>query len=146
MTHTPPAADAIDQAYWYHTIELPDGRTTAGEYDHRPYLAQYGFPASMAGMSALDVGAADGFFSFEFERRGAARVVAVDHSGAYIDIPYHEERQFGRGGGDSGFHRFFLAHRLRRSRVEHLTATSTRSTRRTSARTISFSAAASSCT
>jgi tRNA (mo5U34)-methyltransferase len=32
----------------------------------------------MSGMSVLDVGAWDGFFSFECERRGAARVVATD--------------------------------------------------------------------
>jgi tRNA (mo5U34)-methyltransferase len=35
-------------------------------------------PDDMSGMSVLDVGAWDGFFSFECERRGAARVVAAD--------------------------------------------------------------------
>ncbi len=64
--------------YWYHTIELPDGRTTPGEYDHRRYLRHYGFPADLQGMSVLDVGTADGFFAFEFERRGASKVVALD--------------------------------------------------------------------
>ncbi len=33
---------------------------------------------SLVGKSVLDIGAWDGFFSFEAERRGAARVVALD--------------------------------------------------------------------
>jgi tRNA (mo5U34)-methyltransferase len=39
---------------------------------------QIGLPTSLAGKSVLDIGAWDGFFSFEAERRGAERVVAVD--------------------------------------------------------------------
>jgi tRNA (mo5U34)-methyltransferase len=35
-------------------------------------------PADLRGRTVLDVGAWDGFFSFEAERRGAARVLAVD--------------------------------------------------------------------
>ena len=42
-------------------------------------LARIDLPASLAGRTVLDIGAWDGFFSFEAERRGAARVVATDH-------------------------------------------------------------------
>ena len=42
-------------------------------------LARLDLPASLAGASVLDIGAWDGFFSFEAERRGAARVVAADY-------------------------------------------------------------------
>ena len=35
-------------------------------------------PQSLAGMTVLDIGAWDGYFSFEFERRGAKRVLAID--------------------------------------------------------------------
>jgi len=35
-------------------------------------------PADLSGKSVLDIGAWDGYFSFEFERRGAARVLAID--------------------------------------------------------------------
>src|SRR4051812_45780875 len=35
-------------------------------------------PSSLAGKRCLDVGAHDGFWSFEMERRGAAEVVAID--------------------------------------------------------------------
>ncbi|HUU08874.1 MAG TPA: methyltransferase domain-containing protein [Dehalococcoidales bacterium] len=68
----------IESTYWYHTIEFPNGWTTEGTYDLRPYLSQYGFPESLHGKQVLDVGAADGFFSFELERRGAKKVLAID--------------------------------------------------------------------
>jgi len=41
-------------------------------------LKQIRMPESLEGRTVLDVGAWDGFFSFEAERRGAARVLAVD--------------------------------------------------------------------
>lgn len=41
-------------------------------------LAGIGIPGDLTGRSVLDVGAWDGFFSFEAERRGAAPVVALD--------------------------------------------------------------------
>src|SRR5690606_1308584 len=42
------------------------------------YLAHYNFPERLDGMRVLDVGASTGFFAYEFERRGAAEVVAVE--------------------------------------------------------------------
>lgn len=99
-------------AFWYHTLEFPNGVQTTGVYQHRPYLHFYGFPPSLVGATVLDVGAADGFFSFEFERRGAAEVVAVDnnpadgslntdvsaaHRGLYLakyESFYRDKRQF----------------------------------------------------
>ena len=62
---------------WYHTIDLGGGLVTPGEYDLRPYLGRYGFPDDLRGRTALDIGAASGFFSFELERRGA-RVTATE--------------------------------------------------------------------
>lgn len=63
---------------WYHTIELAPGVRTRGVYDHEPYIDRYKFPRSLEGLSVLDVGCADGYFAFLFERLGAARVLAVD--------------------------------------------------------------------
>jgi tRNA (mo5U34)-methyltransferase len=64
---------------WYHTIDLGQGVMTDG-VDNTPHrLALLDFPASLTGRSVLDIGAWDGFFSFEAERRGAARVVACDY-------------------------------------------------------------------
>jgi tRNA (mo5U34)-methyltransferase len=37
------------------------------------------FKHGVAGKTVLDIGANDGFFSFEAERRGASRVLATDH-------------------------------------------------------------------
>jgi tRNA (mo5U34)-methyltransferase len=63
---------------WYHTLDLGQGIVTPGA-DNTPYrLARLDLPASFAGRSVLDIGAWDGFFSFEAERRGAARVLATD--------------------------------------------------------------------
>lgn len=67
----------VRELEWYHTVDLGDGLVTPGMYDLRPVLGDYPFPPVMDGLSVLDVGAATGFFSFEFERRGA-RVVAVE--------------------------------------------------------------------
>lgn len=63
-----------------------------------------GLPENLAGLRVLDVGAWDGFFSFEAERRGAAQVLATD-SWAWD----------GRGWGDK--RGFELAHRVLGSKV-----------------------------
>jgi tRNA (mo5U34)-methyltransferase len=62
---------------WYHTLELGEGVVTDGWFDLRDHLDEYGLPARMDGMRALDVGTWDGFWAFEMERRGAS-VVALD--------------------------------------------------------------------
>lgn len=72
----------IENYYWYHTIELPDGLITPGLYDLREALPNFPFPVQMQGMSVLDVGTATGFFAFEFARRGA-QVTAVDLPSLY---------------------------------------------------------------
>lgn len=69
---------------WYHTIDLGSGLTTRGHFMHRSLADQVGLPESLAGKTCLDVGTADGFWAFEMERRGAARVTAVD-------LPRHGE-------------------------------------------------------
>lgn len=67
----------VTKLVWYHTMDLGYGIVTPGIYDHRPYLKLYGIPRDLSGKSALDVGAASGYFSFEMEKRGA-RVTATD--------------------------------------------------------------------
>ena len=63
---------------WFHTIDLGDGVVTPGDDDSPAKLRTLGLPDRLDGLSVLDVGAWDGFFSFEAERRGAARVLATD--------------------------------------------------------------------
>lgn len=63
---------------WYHTIDLPDGTATPGEFDLRSSAPRVPLPASLAGRRCLDVGTRDGFWAFEMERRGAAEVIGID--------------------------------------------------------------------
>ena len=61
--------------HWYHQIEVRPGIVTPGINDSAGTLAQLDLPQDCTGLRALDIGARDGFFSFELERRGA-QVVA----------------------------------------------------------------------
>lgn len=63
--------------HWYHRIEVRPGIVTPGINDSAGALAGLDLPADCTGLRALDIGARDGFFSFELERRGA-QVLAID--------------------------------------------------------------------
>jgi len=65
--------------HWYHVFEFAPGMVTPGTGNSPALLAELRLPQDMSGMRVLDVGARDGFFSFECERRGAAEVVPVDY-------------------------------------------------------------------
>lgn len=78
-----PSRDEILQAIqsvksWYHRIELAPGIVTPGINDSAGVLKVLGLPRDCKGLRVLDIGARDGFFSFEMERRGA-EVIALDH-------------------------------------------------------------------
>lgn len=74
--------------HWRHRIPLPDGTVTPGSQDTLSQLPTIGLPDDLTGKSILDIGCSDGFFSFECEKRGAARVLAVDNfSSVYVDTP-----------------------------------------------------------
>lgn len=62
---------------WFHTIDLGDGVLTPGQKDTPTEVTHMRLP-DLSGRSVLDIGAYDGFYSFEAERRGARRVVAAD--------------------------------------------------------------------
>jgi tRNA (mo5U34)-methyltransferase len=69
--------ERVNQIDWYHRIELPGGVVTTGK--HGPIgLSKLQLPESLSGKTVLDVGAWDGFYSFEAARRGASRVLATD--------------------------------------------------------------------
>ena len=70
----------LSQLGWYHSIELPDGGVIEGHQSVeqlRKRLRQFPIPADLTGKRVLDIGAWDGWFSFEMEKRGA-EVLAVD--------------------------------------------------------------------
>jgi tRNA (mo5U34)-methyltransferase len=85
--------DELAAIPWFHRIDLGDGRITPGVDDTATKLAQVRLPEDLSGKSVLDIGAWDGFFSFEAERRGASRVVALD--GGVWNVP-----EIGRRGFD----------------------------------------------
>src|ERR1700757_533225 len=64
---------------WYHRFEFSSGFVTPGVNDSKKALALLELPEDMSGLRVLDIGARDGFFSFECERRGAREVVPVDY-------------------------------------------------------------------
>jgi len=73
-------SQALARTGWYHSFELPGGQTIEGcvsleELKRR--LAGMPIPPDLAGKRVLDIGAWDGWFSFEMERRGA-EVLAID--------------------------------------------------------------------
>ncbi len=69
------------QIGWFHSLTLPGGEVTAGVKSAEVLQteADVVFKHGVAGKRVLDIGAWDGFFSFEAERRGAASVLAADH-------------------------------------------------------------------
>jgi len=78
MIDTSKISEIAKNAKWYHTIKLTPEIETNGVYNHYQYLQYYKFPNSLEGLTALDIGTGDGFFAFEFEKRGAMAVTAID--------------------------------------------------------------------
>ncbi|MDQ1427535.1 MAG: tRNA (mo5U34)-methyltransferase [Acidimicrobiaceae bacterium] len=109
---------------WYHTIELPMGVVTPGAYDHRPVLPIYGIPKNLEGKRVLDVASADGFWAFEFEKRGA-EVTSIDiDDTSECDIPWAVRRLTTKEElADPLGEGFALAHRLLGSKVKRLSGT-----------------------
>jgi tRNA (mo5U34)-methyltransferase len=123
--------------FWWHSIDLGNGVVTPGQkaatagMDGTACMEQtvsvLQLP-DLKGKSVLDIGAWDGYYSFEAERRGASRVVALDH---YVwSIDWNEA---GRSGSTAPLHDrpgawspdtlpgkrgFDIAHRELRSSVE----------------------------
>lgn len=68
----------VKKIRWWHTMDLGNGVITPGMVDPQENLDKYGIPTDLSGKTVLDIGAWDGFFSYEAERRGAKKVLATD--------------------------------------------------------------------
>ncbi len=79
--------------FWWHSIDLGNGVTTNGlrTTEQLTYELKSLQLPDLQGKSVLDIGAWDGFFSFEAERRGAKRVLALDHYIWSLDLPEHRK-------------------------------------------------------
>jgi tRNA (mo5U34)-methyltransferase len=79
---------------WWHSIDLGHGIVTPGTKPPETMRAEIdalGLPADLSGKTVLDIGAWDGAFSFECERRGAGRVVALDHFIWSVDLDAQQD-------------------------------------------------------
>lgn len=96
----------IDTIKWRYSIPLGNGIVTPGELTSEQInikLKGLHLPDDFEGKSVLDIGAWDGFYSFECEKRNAGRILA-------IDCPVWDKE-----GGKDGFD---LAYNILNSKVE----------------------------
>lgn len=125
---------SVNELIWHHRIELGNGVVTPG-LGASGQIAEDRFP-SFTGRSVLDIGAWDGYYSFLAERKGASRVVALDHYAWGVDLkartaywdecrargelPDHsrDETEFWRGDTLPGRRGFDIAKRALGSAVE----------------------------
>lgn len=91
---TQPSPDAIRAAAaalgpWFHNIDLC-GVPTAPDHFLGDYPAvkwrrfAHAIPADLSGKSVLDIGCNGGFYAIEMKRRGARRVLGLDHDPDYL--------------------------------------------------------------
>jgi tRNA (mo5U34)-methyltransferase len=80
-------ADGV--GFWWHSIDLGHGVVTPGAKTPEVLaaeLAALDLPP-LQGKTVLDIGGWDGYFAFEAERRGAARVAVLDEYMWAMDVP-----------------------------------------------------------
>ena len=68
----------VEKIKWFHIIDFGNGIKTPGIKDAAEEMERIGIPKNLEGKTVLDIGAWDGFYSFEAEKRGAKRVLAID--------------------------------------------------------------------
>src|SRR5579884_1661937 len=74
---------------WFHNIDL-SGVPTApdhflGDYPRVKWQRfAHAIPADLSGQSVLDIGCNAGFYSLEMKRRGASKVLGIDHDEDYL--------------------------------------------------------------
>lgn len=79
---TPLEQKIAQYPFWYHKIELTDGITTPGWAPLVPHA--YNIPDDLTGKRVLDIGAWDGYWTFEALKRGADQAIAIDDFSDYL--------------------------------------------------------------
>jgi tRNA (mo5U34)-methyltransferase len=69
----------ISDVLWHHRIGVAPGVVTPGAYDCNEMWRLLALSEDLSGKRVLDVGARDGYYTFQCERRGAD-VVAIDYA------------------------------------------------------------------
>jgi O-methyltransferase len=86
----PRLVEAIDDCYFYHTMDIPGHGTVTGAWDLRGATDEYLGGVCLDGRRVLEIGPASGFLTFHIERCGGS-VVAVDlPAGGHWDMVPHE--------------------------------------------------------
>ena len=113
MTHDEKVA-AVAGVDWFHQFDFGDGIRSAGRAENEPCFQALSLPEDMRGKTVLDIGAFDGYHSFECAKRGA-RVLATD-AWCWQDKPFDfpSNRTFGTQAG------FKLARELLNLRVRDM--------------------------
>jgi len=96
----------VNSIKWFHRIDLGNGIITPGRSKSHEKLQTLKMDKNLSGKTVLDIGAWDGFFSFEAERRGASRILATDY---YV---WNNDKHWGSKKG------FELARNALNSKVE----------------------------
>lgn len=128
--------------FWFHSIDCGDGLITPGQKSVEVLARESEFMKlpDLRGKSVLDVGAWDGWFSFQAKKLGANRVLALDHYIWSMDVaaqqsyflkcreqgiapkPYHLIPGHWQPGALPGKRGFDTAHRIIGSDVEQIVA------------------------
>lgn len=106
--------DEMNSIVWWHPIQIGEHTTNGLSVEAPNTFENLGLPEDLSGLSVLDIGAWDGYYSFACEQRNAARVVASDKF-VWKGRVIHNGSQV----GDSGFD---FAKKHRNSNVEKLVA------------------------
>lgn len=105
----------MEKINWWHTFDF-DGVKTQGRDLSQEKLQFIQLPEDLTGKTVLDLGAWDGYFSFEAERRGAKRVLAIDTIAWQNDLLWNPEvKSHQKHTKKAGFD---FAHKFFNSKVE----------------------------
>ena len=98
--------------FWGHSIDLGQGITTPGRVmNNLSTVKKLQLPDDLSGKRVLDIGAWDGFYSFECEKKGA-EVVAIDN---LCRMQKEDEKEY----SDLGNKGFLVAKEILNSNVEY---------------------------
>ena len=75
---------------WFHDLDLAGVRTAPDHFlwgypENKFKRFRHVIPEDLSGKSVLDIGCNAGFYSFEMKRRGATRVLGIDHDERYLE-------------------------------------------------------------
>jgi len=126
-----PARDVrnLEDCFFYHTLDLPGLGQVQGYWDLRGQFDEYIGGVDLRGKTVLDIGTANGFLTFEAEKRGATDVVSFDigdaryqHLMPFKDSPYYRNFEAWRAGANAMYEQwkngYWLAHRLNQSEAK----------------------------